>query len=158
MKEKGGNNGGNASRQSNSDVEYQPNFTRHTYSPYAKVTRFIANISEIQPHSTQDPFDWIVDSTANAYITSFKNHLQNYTEFSETLEVKGFGGRPETAYGQGSITLTDATGKKITLGDVVYVPDAQDQIISPLLLLSQIDQDLASYLPLQGPGLPNLCP
>ncbi|HMD14076.1 MAG TPA: hypothetical protein VKI62_05585, partial [Bacteroidota bacterium] len=101
-----------------------------TYSPHAKVTRFIANISEIQPHSAQNPFNWVVNSAANAYVTSFKNHLQNYTEFLETLEVKGFGGRPETAYGPGSITLTDATGKKITLVDVVYVPDAQDQILS----------------------------
>jgi hypothetical protein len=82
----------------------------------------------VQP--AKNPYEWIVDSAANAYITSFKNRLNNYVEFPQTVEVKGFGGKLETAYGKGTITLTDFTGHKFTLRDVVYVPESPDQILS----------------------------
>jgi hypothetical protein len=42
-------------------------------------TRLIANNTELEP--ARDPNKWIVDSAANAYITSFKNTLYNYVDF-----------------------------------------------------------------------------
>jgi hypothetical protein len=122
-----GNSGTTANQsESSSDRPYQPSFSRPLFT--AKVTRLIANSTEVQP--AKNPYEWIVDSAANAYITSFKNRLNNYVEFPQTVEVKGFGGKLETAYGKGTITLTDFTGHKITLRDVVYVPESPDQILS----------------------------
>ena len=76
----------------------------------ATVTCFLAHSIQIEPG--HDPHKWIVDSAANAYITSFKNTLHNYVEFPQVKTVKGFGGKQENAYGQGSIILTDSRGNE----------------------------------------------
>jgi len=76
----------------------------------------MANVTEMQP--TKNPYKWIVDTAANTYITSFKNHLHNYINFPQVEMVKGFAGKLETAYGKGSIFFTDSTGHRITLKDV----------------------------------------
>src|SRR5439155_5972178 len=67
--------GGNGPRKS--DRPYQPSFERYQMS--VKVTRFTANNTQIEP--AHNPHEWIVDSAANAYITSFKHTLHNYVEF-----------------------------------------------------------------------------
>ena len=76
--------GGNGPRQS--DRPYQSNYS-HPYQMSLKVTRLIANTTEIEPE--RDPNKWIVESAANAYITSFKNTLQNYIVFDKTKQSKG---------------------------------------------------------------------
>src|SRR5437762_8511977 len=116
-------NGDNGSKQS--DRPYQPSFSR-PYQMSAKVTHLIANNTEIEP--AKETHKWIVNSAANAYITSFKNSLHNYVDFTEMKNVKGFGGKKEKAYGQGYIILTDSNGYEETLEDVVYVPNSPDQI------------------------------
>src|SRR5438552_6100376 len=116
--------GGNGPRKS--DRPYQPSFERYQMS--VKVTRFTANNTQIEP--AHDPHEWIVDSAANAYITSFKHTLHNYVEFPQAKKVKGFRGKNEKAYGQGSIILIDSQGYEKELEDVVYVPDSPDQILS----------------------------
>src|SRR6266496_2077909 len=126
--------------QTDSDRPYQPKFTRR-YPFSAKVTRLIANLSEVLP--TKDPYDWIVDSAANAYITSFKSQLHNYVEYTQEVEVKGFGGKSEIAHGYGSIILTDTVGNKYTLNNVVYVPDSPDQILS--LMKFRRENNMAFY-------------
>jgi hypothetical protein len=54
-----------------SDVDYEPNFTRHVYSSsyQAKATRLIANTSQVQP---TNPYDFAVD-------TGVHNALQRST-------------------------------------------------------------------------------
>src|SRR5436309_8155498 len=94
----------------------------------ATVTRFLAKSTQIEP--AHDPHKWIVDSAANASITSFKNTLHNYVEFEQAKSVKGFGGKQENAYGQGSIILTDSRGNEEVLEDVVYIPESPEQILS----------------------------
>ena len=94
----------------------------------ATVTRFLANSTQTEP--AHDPHKWIVDSAANAYITSFKNTLHNYVEFEQAKSVKGFGGKQENAYGQGSIILTGSRGNEEVIEDVVYVPESPEQILS----------------------------
>ena len=116
-----------SNRPRESDRRYQPSFSR-PYQMSAKVTRLIANNTELEP--ARIPHEWIVDSAANAYITSFRNTLYNYVEFTKTKNVKGFGGKKEKAYGQGSIILTDSKGYEEILEGVVYVPDSPDQILS----------------------------
>ena len=93
-----------------------------------KVIRFLANSTQIEP--AHDPHKWIVDSAANAYITSFKNTLHNYVEFPQAKSVKGFGRKQENAYRQGSVILTDFRGNENVVEDVVYVPESPDQILS----------------------------
>ena len=115
------------SNQTESDRPYQPSFIHH-YPLSAKVTRLIANFSEL--HIIQDPYDWIVDTAANAHITSFKNRLHDYIEYPQKIEVKGFDGKTEIAHGYGSLTLTDVADHKLILNNVVYVPDSPDQILS----------------------------
>jgi transposase InsO family protein len=57
--------------------------------------------------------------------------------------VKGFAGKKEMAIGYGSLTLTDDQGNRQTLNDVVYVPDAEDQILSMMKLREQYDAGFA---------------
>jgi len=113
--------GSNGSKQS--DRPYQPKFS----PPYRM--------------SAQNPHKWIVDSAANAYIASFKTILHNYIDFTENKNVKGFGGKKEKAYGQGSITLTDSEGHEEILQDVVYVPESPDQILSLMKFRRQHSAD-----------------
>jgi transposase InsO family protein len=132
-----GNGNGNSGRKGDkgsSRTEYQPSYVQDPYhysantlNLIAKVTRFIANTSEIT--STSINSNWIVDSAANAYITPFKTDLRFFIE-QKIGQVKGFGGKLETAEGKGSVTLTDVAGNRVTLNDVYYVPDSQDRILS----------------------------
>jgi len=108
---------------------YQPNFNR---SFSVNTTRLI--VHTMKTDHTSDPRSWIIDSAANAYITPFKEKLHDYREFTDRVEVKGFAGKIQTAKGSGSITLIDAIGKRITLKDVVYVPESPDQILSLMKL------------------------
>ena len=100
--------------------------------------RLIVNSTETEH---RDPHAWIVDSAANAYITPFKEKLHNYHEFTNQVRVKGFAGKTELARGTGSITLTDRSGKRITLKDVVYVPESPDQILSLMKLRRERNAD-----------------
>ena len=103
------------------------------------VTRFLAHSTQIEP--AHDPHKWIVDSAANAYITSFKNTMHNYVEFPQIKTVKGFGGKQENAYGQGSIILTDPRGNENIFEDIVYVPESPDQILSLMKFRRQHSAD-----------------
>jgi hypothetical protein len=118
-----GNNNGSGSG-SGSSYKYDPSYVR-PYHNSVNVTRFIANSSQVIPTSNS----WVIDSAANAYITPFKSDFRFFIE-ENIGEVRGYGGKLETAYGKGSVTLTDAAGNRITLNDVCYVPSGQDHIIS----------------------------
>jgi reverse transcriptase-like protein/integrase-like protein/Pol polyprotein/LTR polyprotein gag-polypeptide-like protein len=117
--------------------DYRPNFNRQNQPNFnghftADVTRM--SVRSTQVRHTSDPYAWIIDTAANAFITPFKNRLQNYRDFNEGVQVAGFNGKPEIAKGFGSITLTDRNNSTITLNDVVYVPECPDQIISLMKL------------------------
>src|SRR5436190_14964907 len=121
-----------ANNQHSNSSNYQPNFNRPRQFT-ANVTRLIVNNTEVQ--QTRDPHDWIIDSAANAYITPFKERLHNYREYpNQGVRVKGFAGKTETARGKGTMTLTDNAGNRLTLKDVVYVPESPDQILSLIKL------------------------
>ena len=127
---KDGNSGGSGG--SGRSEQYQPNLNVRSYTKSANLTnytanviRFIANSSQISPPSNS----WLVDSCANAYITPYKSDLRFFVE-DNIGQVKGFGGKLETALGKGPVTLSDSAGNRITLNDVYYVPGSQDRIIS----------------------------
>ena len=122
----------NAGSGSSTRTDFQPSFvpplyhySANTLHMIATVTRFIANSSELTTPSN----NWIVDSAANAYITPYKSDLRFFVE-RLIGEVKGFGGKTQMALGTDSVTLTDATGSRITLKDVCYVPGSEDRILS----------------------------
>ena len=120
------------SNQQGNYGDYRPSFNRPSQFT-ATVTRLIINNTEAQ--QTNDLRPWILDSGANAYITPFKKRLHNYRQFQNgRVRVKGFAGKLEYARGMGSTTLTDASGNKATLNDVVYVPESPDQILSLMKL------------------------
>jgi hypothetical protein len=133
------NQSGNTN-QSNSNFKspYQPNFNKpRDFS--VNTMRLIVNSTAAE--QARDPCAWIVDSAANAYITPFKEMLHNYQEFTNQVRVKGFAGKTELARGTGSITLTDRSGKQITLKEVVYVPESPDQILSLMKLRREQNAD-----------------
>src|SRR5271155_2315978 len=101
---------------------------RTSTSPQGEISRLPGLVSG-RWHGCVRDNDWIVNSAANAYITPFKSDLRLFVE-QKIGEVKGFGGKLETAHGKGSITLTDSVGRRITLDDVYYVPGSQDRILS----------------------------
>ena len=121
--------------------DYRPSFNRPSHFT-ATVTRLIVNNTKLD--KTSNPRAWIIDSGANAYITPFKERLHNYHEFEKgKVRVKGFAGKPEYARGMGSILLTDPSGNKVTLNDVVYVPESPDQILSLMKLRRELQADFA---------------
>jgi len=131
--------GNTNSPNTNFKSSYQPNFNKpRDFS--ATTTRLIANSTTAETES-KDPHAWIVDSAANAHITPYKAKLHNYHEFTNQVRVKGFAGKTELARGTGSITLTDHSGKRITLKDVVYVPESPDQILSLMKLRREQNAD-----------------
>ena len=62
-------------QQRNTYGDYQPNFNNRQFT--ATVTRLSVNNTQIA-RTSADPFAWIVDSAANAFITPFKECLHNY--------------------------------------------------------------------------------
>jgi hypothetical protein len=99
----------------------------------------IVNSTEIE--HTSDPQAWIIDSTANTYITSYKEYLHTYREFPNRVQVKGFASKAEIARGIESITLTDKASNRINLKDVIYVPESPDQILSLMKLRHEWNTD-----------------
>src|SRR5271170_1104551 len=131
---------GSQQQRNNTYGDYQPNFSNRQFT--ANVTRMSANNTQMARTKT-DPSAWIIDSAADAFITPFKERLRNYRSFQDEVEVKGFAGKKEMAIGYGSLTLTDDQGNRQTLNDVVYVPDAEDQILSMMKLREQYDAGFA---------------
>src|SRR5436305_5826212 len=127
------NESSNQHGNSNFKSAYQPSFNRPRDFT-ATVTRLIVNTAEAEANHKGDTEAWIVDTAANAYITPYKEKLQNYCEFTNRIRVKGFAGKMQLARGTGTITLTDDTGKRVTPKDVVYVPESPDQILSLIKL------------------------
>ena len=132
------------------DRRNEPNKTNFgsSYRPsFEKPREFSVNITRLMVNTatavhTGDPHAWIIDSAANAYITPFKNRLHNYRDFAnQRIQVKGFASKTELARGTGSITLMDSTGKRVTLNDVVYVPESPDQILSLIKLRREQNAD-----------------
>jgi hypothetical protein len=115
-----------SNHQQSTDRTYQPSFIR-PYPRSAQVVGLVVNSTEMQ---TPDPYNWVVDSAANCYITPYVDTLRNYVEFLKPEIVRGFKGRMEEAIGKGSVTLFDSAGNRLTLDDVVYVQDTSDQIFS----------------------------
>ena len=103
-----------------------------TADPTSNPTPWIANVSVYSATSTTttDPYSWMVDSAANAYIQPFKHRIDNYQPFANIEEVKGLGGKLVKALGSGTVTLTDSQRRKRTLQNVLYVPEAKAPILS----------------------------
>ena len=116
--------------RNNGDVQYapRPNFQ-------ANITRFVANSASTSPEI--NPYQWIVDSASNANLTPFRFRLQNYRPFPQIARVTGIGGNSVSALGSGSITLTDDTGHKHTIKNVLYVPDHDTPILSLMKIREQ---------------------
>src|SRR5947207_7522717 len=78
-----------------------------------------SDVLELQDN--RDPLEWIVDTCADAYITSFEERLSYYVEFQQKAKSKGVGSKLVAAL-------------KNTLKEVVYVPENSDQILSLMKL------------------------
>jgi len=116
--------------RNNGDVQYapRPNFQ-------ANITRFVANSASTSPEI--NPYQWIVDSASNANLTPFRFRLQNYRPFPQITRVTGIGGNSVSALGSGSVTLTDDTGHKYTIKNILYVPDHDTPILSLMKIREQ---------------------
>ena len=90
--------------------------------------------------SAADPYEWMIDSASNAYLTPYKERFDKLIEFDDIGTVKGLGGKRVSAYGSGSVILTDHSGVKHTIKDVLYVPESEGSILS-LMKLKRIGFD-----------------
>src|SRR5204863_814616 len=106
---------------------YQPSFNR-SYQYNVSATHLIVNSTKIQ--RTSNPQDWKVDSAAMHILL----HLQNNFIIIGNNQVKGFAGKAEIARGKGTMTLTDNADNRLTLKDIVYIPESPDQILSLIKL------------------------
>ena len=77
-------------------------------------------------------YSWITDSGTTTHICTQQNAFENYTNLPKK-EIKGLGDRPVTAYGQGTVILSSCVNNqiiKVHLTDMLYVPEARENIIS----------------------------
>ena len=75
---------------------------------------------------------WIADSGATTHICADRTAFADYATLSKKV-VKGLGNHPVTAYGKGTIVLICRVGNRdnrIRLSDVLYVPDARENLLS----------------------------
>jgi hypothetical protein len=83
------------------------------------------------------PFTWILDSAANTFIMPYKWRFIDYEAFPRTSIVKGLGGKTVRALGQGTILLTNMDNQTYNLTNVLYVPDAENPVMSMMKLRRQ---------------------
>ena len=89
-----------------------------------------------------DPYEWLVDTAANASITPFQERLHNYIEFTRNGTVAGLAGKTEAVLGLGNLVFRNPLGYSYQIRGVLYVPNALNQILSMCHL---IDLNLRFY-------------
>lgn len=100
----------------------------------------VASTSYVTKSGNNEPFIfylWIVDSATTSHITHIKSVFIDYTP-TKPIPVLGLGNTHVQAYGCGTvevITSSSPNTQRILLHDVLYVPDAQDNLLS----ISRVD-------------------
>ena len=69
--------------------------------------------------------NWIIDSAANAYITSFKSDLRLFIE-QKVEEIKDFDNKLEIIQDKDLIILINIIDNRIIFNDIYYILDNQD--------------------------------
>jgi hypothetical protein len=122
------NNKGNSHQRSN-NRNYRPNITGLNNSGN------IVNITELQALSTvrrsNDPYLWSVDSSCNVYFTPFNLALRHPRRTQSETRLMA----PCEVHGIGTVELHDENGRKYTLHDFLYVPDAPRPLLSQAKLM-----------------------
>jgi hypothetical protein len=75
---------------------------------------------------------WIVDSATTSHITCEKSAFIDYTPM-QPIPIAGLGNTQVQVYGCGTVealTSTSQDAQIILLHDILYVPDAQDNLLS----------------------------
>lgn len=78
----------------------------------------------------KDSNTWIYDSACNVHVMPEASRFLHLNRFDTPKHIMGLGGKSSLALGSGSITLMDQAGHKYTLKDTLYVPEAEQPIIS----------------------------
>ena len=105
---------------------------RNNSNPHVtRVTYFAASLN------TWDSNRWGIDSCSNANVHPSLERIENYVEFAKEEMVTGIGGKSVPAKGVGSVTLVDEYGRQFTLGNVLFVPDAEGPIMSMMQVRRQ---------------------
>jgi transposase InsO family protein len=142
---------------------WQNNNWQNNSNPHiARVTYFAGSLK------TWDSNLWGIDSCSNANIHPSLERIENYVEFAKEEMVIGFGGKSVPAKGSGSVTLVDEYGKQFTLGNVLFVPDAEGPIMSMMKVRRQglkfefvgeesFKLSARNGFLLQGTGAGNIC-
>ena len=103
--------------------------------------QWTANVSLHHPlvRQTAIPLShvWIVDSAANTHIQPYRERFSRFTLFTSPQTVTGVGNTIVSAYGTGSVILTDNDQRHFTVENVLYVPDAKMPILSMFKLQRQ---------------------
>ena len=92
---------------------------------------------------------WIIDSGASQDMTSNRDLLMNYQEFSEPEPVVLGDGRSVHAFGTGEICITMLLGpkekddRKSTMTKVLYVPKLAANLFSARAAAMKLDQGLS---------------
>lgn len=76
-----------------------------------------------------------MDSSCNVYFTPFKTRFTTYNEYTIRDRVDGLGSCE--VHGIGTVELNDEKGRKYTLHDVLYVPDAPRPLLSQTMLMEE---------------------
>ena len=93
----------------------------------------IATVSEINVINGKVP-GWWYDTCATIHVSYDKSLFKNYSELSDGQEIQmGNEGRSKV-FGKGSVELLFTSGRKITLANVLHVPDMNRNLVSGDLL------------------------
>jgi gag-polypeptide of LTR copia-type/Domain of unknown function (DUF4219)/Zinc knuckle len=110
---------------------WRNNWQNNSNSHIARVTYFAGSLK------TWDSNRWGIDSCSNANVHPSLERIENYVEFAKEEMVTGIGGKSIPAKGSGTVTLVDEYGKQFTLGNVLFVPDAEGPIMSMMQVRKQ---------------------
>jgi hypothetical protein len=103
---------------------WRNNWQNNSNPHITRVTYFAGSLK------TWDSNRWGIDSCSNANVHRSLERIDNYVEFGKEEMVTGIGGKSVPAKGSGTVTLVDEYGRQFTLGNVLFVPDAEGPIMS----------------------------
>ncbi|GMF97507.1 unnamed protein product [[Candida] boidinii] len=86
--------------------------------------------SAVTPLDSTDPNQFWLDSGSTVHLSNNRSHFSSFTTSSGM--VTGVGGETLAVEGSGNV-IFELNGNKFTMSDVLYVPQAQTNLISMVL-------------------------
>lgn len=99
-----------------------------------RAAQQVAQRTAAQRSASLDGEPFIFDSGATDHVSPVRSDFKTFHLVTST-QVTGIGGASCNVVGQGTVDLLMPSGHKLSLSDVLYIPSANDRIISVLKVI-----------------------